>query len=157
MAGTSERQVEGGGLWSELLSFSVYKRSQGRVTRQVTFAVVALTCAVAAWRLSQLLPLWFAPSGSTSAGQDLGVVRFLVPGIVLAVGAWFAFRAVNVPRFADFLIAVESEMAKVSWPTTDEVIRSSVVIIFLMFALAGILAAYDLFWWFVLRFLQGIG
>jgi hypothetical protein len=31
------------------------------------------------------------------------------------------------------------------------------VIIFLMFALAGILAVYDLFWWFVLRAVQGLG
>jgi preprotein translocase subunit SecE len=46
-------------------------------------------------------------------------------------------------------------MTKVSWPTRDEVIRSSIVIIFLIFTLAGILAVYDLFWWFVLRALQG--
>ena len=31
----------------------------------------------------------------------------------------------------------------------------SAVIIFLIFALAAILAAYDLFWWFVLRAIQG--
>ena len=61
----------------------------------------------------------------------------------------------NVPRVADFLIAVEAEMAKVSWPSLDEVIRSSAVIIFLIFALSAILAAYDLFWWFVLRAVQG--
>jgi preprotein translocase SecE subunit len=42
-------------------------------------------------------------------------------------------------------------VAKVSWPTAEEVIRSSAVIIFLIFALAAILAGYDLFWWFVLR------
>jgi hypothetical protein len=29
------------------------------------------------------------------------------------------------------------------------------VIIFMIFVLAGILAVYDLFWWFVLRALQG--
>jgi hypothetical protein len=33
--------------------------------------------------------------------------------------------------------------------------RSSAVVIFLIFALAAILAAYDLFWWFVLRAIQG--
>ena len=53
--------------------------------------------------------------------------------------------------------AVEAEMAKVSWPTGDEVFRSSVVIIFLIFALAAILAGYDLFWWFVLRSVLRIG
>jgi preprotein translocase subunit SecE len=82
-------------------------------------------------------------------------MRFLVPGILLAVGIWVSFRMVNTPSIADFLIAVETEMTKVSWPTRDEVIRSSIVIIFLIFTLAGILAVYDLFWWFVLRALQG--
>ena len=76
---------------------------------------------------------------------------------LLAAGLWFCYRLVNVPRFADFLISVESEMAKVSWPTGDEVVRSSAVIIFLIFALSAILAAYDLFWWFVLRYVLKIG
>ena len=31
----------------------------------------------------------------------------------------------NMPRFADFLIAVEAEMNKVSWPSKAELIRSS--------------------------------
>jgi preprotein translocase subunit SecE len=101
-----------------------------------------------------------AAEGGLSAlggGADLGVVRFLIPGALLAVGLWLCFRAVNVPKFADFLIAVESEVAKVSWPTGEEVFRSSAVIIFLIFALAAILAAYDLFWWFVLRYVLRAG
>ena len=157
MATTQENSASGGSLWSELLSFSVYKRNQGRVTRQATFAALAITLAIGVWRLAQLLPLWLAnaTSLSSTAGADLGVYRFLVPGLLLAAGLWFVYRLVNVPRFADFLIAVESEMAKVSWPTAGEVARSSAVVIFLIFALAAILAAYDLFWWFVLRAIQG--
>jgi preprotein translocase subunit SecE len=152
----------GGTLWRDLLSFAVYKRSQGKVARQVTFAVLAITLATGVWRLAQLLPAWFASAGDAlSAGgpaaysSDMGVLRFLVPGLLLAAGLWFAFRLVNYPPFADFLIAVETEMTKVSWPSVDEVVRSSVVVIFLIFALAAILAAYDLFWWFVLRAIQG--
>jgi len=159
MASTQENQTTSGSLWSDLLSFSVYKRNQGRVTRQATFAALAITLAIGVWRLAQLLPVWLSNgavlgTGGTSSA-DLGVVRFLVPGLLLAVGLWLLFRIVNLPRFADFLISVESEMAKVSWPTTGEVARSSAVIIFLIFALAAILAAYDLFWWFVLRAIQG--
>lgn len=159
MASTQENQSRS--LWGDLLSFSVYKRNQGRVTRQATFAALAITLAVGVWRLAQLIPLWFASSGSATAGLpagvDMGVVRFLVPGLLLAAGLWFCYRLVNVPRFADFLISVESEMAKVSWPTGDEVVRSSAVIIFLIFALSAILAGYDLFWWFVLRYVLKIG
>ena len=83
MAGTSERQLEGG-LWRELLRTGVYKRSQGRVSRQLTFAALAGTLAVAVWRLSQFLPVWLATPGGQS--PDIGVVRFLVPGLLLAAG-----------------------------------------------------------------------
>jgi len=163
MAGIQHNQIAGGTLWRDLLSFAVYKRNQGKVTRQVTFAVLAITLATGVWRLAQLLPAWFAgvgdatlaAGGAAAYSSDLGVLRFLVPGLLLAAGLWFLFRLVNYPPFADFLIAVETEMTKVSWPSVDEVIRSSAVVIFLIFALAAILAAYDLFWWFVLRAIQG--
>jgi preprotein translocase subunit SecE len=86
---------------------------------------------------------------------DLGLVRFVIPFLVLVGGLWLAYRVVNIPRFAEFLIGVESEMAKVAWPTLGEVARSSAVVIFMIFALSFILAAYDLFWWFILRAIQG--
>ena len=37
--------------------------------------------------------------------------------MLLAAGLWASYRLVNVPAVADFLIAVEAEMNKVSWPT----------------------------------------
>ena len=155
MAGIQENQARSSSLWGELLSTSVYKPHQGRVARQVTFAAVALMIGIGVWRSVSLLPL-IVPVGD-SGGADFGVMRFLVPGLLLAAGTWFAYRLVNLPKFAEFLIAVEAEMAKVSWPSGDEVFRSSVVIIFLIFALAGILAGYDLFWRIVLRSIFKIG
>jgi preprotein translocase subunit SecE len=160
--GDMQEQAKHATVWGDVLSFSVYKRNQGRLTRQVTFAALAVIVGLGIWRLSQLLTVVYggAAEGGLSAlggGADLGVVRFLIPGALLAVGLWLCFRAVNVPKFADFLIAVESEVAKVSWPTGEEVFRSSAVIIFLIFALAAILAAYDLFWWFVLRYVLRAG
>jgi len=143
-------------LWGEILSASLYKRNQGRVARQITFAALGLVVGLGVWRLSQLIPLWFGPGAGAAPAGDLGMVRFLVPGLMLAAGLWICFRIVNLPRFADFLIAVEAEMAKVSWPGKAEVVRSSVVIIFLMFALAAILAMYDLFWRFVLQYVLRI-
>lgn len=156
MAGIQQGRASGGTFWGDFLSASLYKRNQGRVTRQVTFAAVALIIGLGVWRLAQFLPLWFGAGSMGGAGSDLGVVRLLVPGLLLAAGMWFAFRIVNLPRFADFLISVEAEMAKVSWPTGSEVVRSSIVIIFLMFALAAILAGYDLFWRLVLQYVMRI-
>lgn len=157
-----QENVKQAGILGDLLSLSVYKRNQGRVTRQVTFAALAAVIGVGIWRLSQLLAAWFGGGDAGLAslagnGVDLGVVRFLLPGCLLALGLWLCYRIVNVPKFADFLIAVEAEVAKVSWPTGEEVFRSSAVIIFLIFALAAILAAYDLFWWFVLRYVLRTG
>jgi preprotein translocase subunit SecE len=154
--------VKNAGFWGDVFSFSVYKRNQGRVTRQVTFAALALIVGLGIWRFAQLLAIWYGGGDATlsslaGTSTDLGVVRFLLPGALLAAALWACFRIVNIPKFADFLIAVESEVAKVSWPTAEEVFRSSAVIIFLIFALAAILAGYDLFWWFVLRYVLRAG
>ena len=56
-------------------------------------------------------------------------------------------------RFADFLIAVEAEMTKVSWPTRSELIRSSLVVIVTIVGFAVLLWFYDAFWSLLLRHL----
>ena len=66
--------------------------------------------------------------------------------VVLVVGSWLAYRIVNVPKFADFLIAVEAEMAKVSWPTRTELYRQSMVVIAVIFILVLLLFTFDLIW-----------
>ena len=77
-----------------------------------------------------------------------------IPLGVLVLGLWFSFRIVHLPRFADFLIAVEAEMNKVSWPSTTELIKSSLVVIIVIFLLTGILFGYDLLWRAVLGLFQ---
>lgn len=129
-----EKQIGANPIVRELFQFGLYKRSQGRVTRQVTFAVLAATVVIGAWRLSVTM------IGATQAMQ------YGLPLLVVAVGLWLAYRAVNLPRFADFLIAVEAEMNKVSWPTRDMLFRSSAVVMFTIFSLAFILFAYDIIW-----------
>lgn len=238
-----------GTLWQELLRADIYKRTQGRITRQVTFAALALIIVTGVWRLSGVLQRYdpwrpaqpavitcTSPSGrveaegelritgnkgtaiiplkkgqtllelarlidaqrdATGVGADLrdaqggkrnlvlvstqsgaksrirlqipekaldtleGLgtdatvygrdalnlgLRFLIPGLLLAVGLWVSFRVVNMPNFADFLIAVEAEMNKVSWPTRVELLRASVVVLLLIFTLAFVLAGYDFLW-----------
>ena len=77
--------------------------------------------------------------------------------MLLAAFLWVSYRVVNVPSFADFLIAVEAEMNKVSWPTRTELFRSSMVVLIMMFALGGIfLAGCDIFWKLLLSWALGI-
>jgi preprotein translocase subunit SecE len=128
-------------MWQDLFSLGIYKRSQGRIARQVTFAALAVVLALGAWTLQESLSDRDAP------------LRMGAAAVVLVVGLWLSYRVVNLPRFADFLIAVEAEMNKVSWPSRPELFRSSVVVMVTMFGLAGTLYAYDLLWQFLLTML----
>ena len=128
----------------DLFQLGVYKRNQGRIVRQVTFAALAITLLLAAWHLWAVLQNRSGFLWSYLPGMEF--LQYLIPGLVLLVGLWISYRLVNYPQFADFLIAVEAEMNKVSWPSKTELIRSSLVVIFMMFFLAFILFGFDLVW-----------
>jgi preprotein translocase subunit SecE len=113
-----------------IFTASRYKRTQGKIARQLTLAAMAVAVAVAAWKMSSL------------ADESIG--KYVVPLAVLAFGWWVSWRIVNVPRFADFLISVEAEMNKVSWPGRSELWRASMVVIVVIFFLAGLLYVYDI-------------
>ncbi len=121
--------------FQELFKTGIHKRNQGRISRQVTFFAVLLVAAAGLFRLSQILP--------SEVGYAVG---YGVPFGLAFVAAWVAYRMVNYPMFADFLIAVEAEMNKVSWPTRTELYRGSIVVLVTIFLLAGVLFFYDLVW-----------
>lgn len=123
------------GFLEELIKLGVYKRNQGRITRQVTLATIAVIVLLAAWSLYNF-----------GLGQWSETTRYGVAGGILLGGLWLAYRLVNYPKFADFLIAVEAEMNKVSWPTKKELFRSSMVVLFVILALTGLLFGFDIFW-----------
>ena len=84
---------------------------------------------------------------SLRGGLEAG--SYLIPTIpfaCLCAGFWFGYRVVNWPRFADFLIAVEAEMNKVTWPSKDELTRASIVVMFTIFFLASSLFLFDIVW-----------
>ena len=131
----------------ELFQLGVYKRSQGRIARQVTFATLALTVVIGAWRLYYMLQALHVGGNVDSTDRTM---RLGIAGIVALLGVWICYRVVNLPSFADFLIAVEAEMNKVSWPTRLELFRSCVVVIFCIFFLTAVLFLYDVFWRYLL-------
>lgn len=132
-----KKEAAAGSIWHELFQFGVYKRSQGRFARQATFFAMVAIVAVGCWRLSTLI---------TERSVALSVA-----GGLLALGVWLSYRLVNMPRFADFLIAVEAEMNKVSWPSKDELIRSSIVVIVTMVVMVVALYAFDTLWAILFR------
>jgi preprotein translocase subunit SecE len=141
---TMLRESGENGILRDLFEVRLYKRNQGRIIRQATFGALALTVAIGVWRLS-VYNLGNGP-----------VYQYYIPGALLAAGLWLSYRAVNVPQFADFLISVEAEMNKVSWPTRTELVRSSIVVMVTIFALGAMLFFYDIFWKQLFRLL-GIG
>jgi preprotein translocase subunit SecE len=132
-----------GAFVQELFRFGVYKRTQGRVARQATFAALAVIIALGAWSLSNYLGGYVNQHTEWSAARQ-SVVHYVIPLLVLAAGLWASFRIVQMPNFADFLIHVEGEMGKVSWPSRSELFRASLVVILVIFFLAGLLFFYDL-------------
>ncbi len=128
---SKQKAMSASSIVGEIFQVGLYKPTQGRITRQTTCGVFWVVFALGAWR-----------SYDTLAGNS----QYIVPLLILTIGFWTGYRAVNYARFADFLIAVEAEMNKVSWPSRGELIRSSIVVIFVIFSLAIILFGFDLFW-----------
>lgn len=123
--------------WSEVFAASLYKPNSGRVVRQVTAVAIAIVALFGAWKLHLFLNTNYevAPAVSLGSGCLLAVVSI-----------WMAFRLVNWPRFAEFLIDVEIEMSKVSWANWDYLVRATVVVIAVMFVTGAALFVYDVFW-----------
>lgn len=124
------------GFWSELFRFGVYKPNQGRIVRQLTFLAIALVALLAGYEMYRTG--WF--TGFFQGSKYFSLILFS------AIGLWFAFRVVNYSVFSDFLIAVEAEMNKVSWPTKSQLWNASLVVMFVIFAMAALLYAFDIIW-----------
>jgi preprotein translocase subunit SecE len=128
--------------FQELLRAGIYKKSQGRICRQITFAALAIVIALGLFTLSETL-------------RQKGLFwQYALPIVLFAVGWWVSYRLVNLPAFADFLIAVEAEMNKVSWPSRHELIRGSSVVLITIFFLAMVLFGFDAMWGYIFRVLK---
>jgi preprotein translocase SecE subunit len=77
-------------------------------------------------------------------------LRYSVPLILLALTVWVAFRAVNLPTFAEFLIATEAEMNKVSWTSRKRLFQDTLVVLITTFLMTLFLLVVDLFWGWLL-------
>ncbi len=125
---------------NSLFSAGLFKKNQGRLARLWTWIVVTTAVVWGAWTLQARL---LVESGD--------LIRIGVPTLVVLAGAWAAFRLVHFPRFADFLIDVEGEMGKVSWPGWGELWRATVVVLITMFLFSVVLFGYDMLWQYFLR------
>jgi preprotein translocase subunit SecE len=135
-----------GGFWKSLFQAGLYKPTQGRIVRQVTAAVLGLLFLLLAYEIANAGWVLNLFRKGLSGGQ------YMLMTVLGLIGAWVAYRLVNFPRLADFLISVEAEMNKVSWPVMHQIIRASVVVIFVILAMSLLLLGFDVIWTSLLTF-----
>jgi preprotein translocase SecE subunit len=135
-----------------------YKRSQGQMVRRGTIVGIltlagcgiftmlrhnTLAAASRDWRV--VLPF--------TGGRSLTLlpsVALTLPLVLAALSLWLAYRIVNLPVFADFLIATEAEVNKVSWTTRKRLIQDTIVVLVTVILLTVFLFVVDQAWAFVL-------
>jgi len=103
------------------MPMGVYKPGQGKWARGTAAAGLA---AAGLWAAIETHD-WML--GATTAAY--GYLGYLVPGALLTGFLYFAWRVANRAPTTDFIIETETEMKKVTWPTTREVVNATVVVI----------------------------
>jgi len=102
-------------------------------------------------RLTQSMPKKEAPTPMEGAVQFqtltvVPAVRFVMPLLLGAVALWFSWRLVNLPSFADFLIATEAELNKVSWTPRRRLVQDTIVVLVTTLLITFFLLFADLIW-----------
>lgn len=78
-------------------------------------------------------------------------IQYTVPLLLILGSIWLAWRVVNIPAFADFLIATEGEMNKVSWTTQKKLVQDTIVVLATVFLMAVFLFVVDYGWKMLLQ------
>jgi len=128
---------------ANLVRSGVYKPTQGKYARVWTGVALAALVAVGAWRLFEML------KGSSSLSERYGIPAAVGLGL-----AWIIYRMLSYPPFADFLIATEAEMNKVSWTSREDLKRATGVVMVTVVLVSVFLFGVDWAW---SSFLQVIG
>ena len=111
----------------------IYRKTQGRWTRLGTVVGAGILIVIGAWYTWSELP------------SGLRLFRAIIPLILMLACFYVLLRVVNSKRPADFMIATEGEMKKVSWSSKKEIIGSTKVVIVTLLLMGLILFLVDLF------------
>jgi preprotein translocase subunit SecE len=122
------------------MAFAIYKRGQGKYTRLCSAFAGAIIVGAGCWRLYHKLGVWLAGMPRNSAMW----AERMIPVCLFAVLGLFIFWLVNKHSVADFMIAAEGEMKKVSWSSRQEIIVSTAIVIIVVILTAFLLGATDL-------------
>jgi preprotein translocase subunit SecE len=120
--------------------FDIYKRGQGKYTRLCSAFAVAVIIGLGCLRLYAKLE---AASWPLSTRATLWIAT-MVPAGLFVVLALVVFWIVNRSAAADFMIAAEGEMKKVSWSSRQEIMVSTFIVIVVVVIMAVLLGTTDL-------------
>lgn len=90
---------------------------------------------------------WTVPfSNPTQYVYLMFKVHTIMPILLGILLLWVAWRVVNIPAFADFLIATEAEMNKVSWTNRKRLVQDTIVVLVTVFLFTMFLFVVDIVW-----------
>lgn len=138
-----------------------YKRTQGLRVRRYTIVGLLLIGLSGVWAalqhmtfgsgdLRMRMPFLTDGVGGFQVVNVLSDVQYSAPVLIGVAVLWFSWRVVNMPTFADFLIATEAEMNKVSWSPRKRLIQDTAVVLVTTVLLTLFLLFVDLFWGWLL-------
>jgi len=119
--------------------FKIYKRGQGKYTRLSSAFIAAVIVGLGCLRLFRKLE-------ATSLGLSNRATMWIatmVPAGLFVLLALLIFWLVNKRSVADFLIAAEGEMKKVSWSSRQEIMVSTSIVIVVVIVMAALLGTTD--------------
>ena len=132
------------------MALTTYKKTQGRPTRQIALCVVVVCLS---WLLVQTgalaRPLLKATFEFVGIGTSIGWLFLCL--VLVGFSGLLAFALLNRPRWADFLISVQAEIDKVTWPSKAEVRKATVVVLILLVSMAVVIFLFDVIWQWVFK------
>jgi len=125
--------------FTNLLRTGLYKPMQGWNARIYTALGLGVIAAAGVYRVY------------VAVEDDTPVWRLGLPAVLALVLGWLIFRVIQFTPFAEFLIATEAEMNKVSWTSKDDLYRATTVVLATVVLMALFLFVVDWLWLFILR------
>lgn len=125
-----------------------YKSAQGFNARTATAVGLGIIIVSGLYQLSATLTVVTTP-----AWVSQPIARVGIPLLLAAIFGWFLFRLINYPTFAEFLIATESEMNKVSWTTSSDLKRITSVVLVTVVLMTTYLWLVDQVWSLILTWI----
>ena len=120
--------------------FDIYKPGQGKNTRLCSAFAVALMAGLGCLRLFNKLE---AASWGLSSRATMWIATMVPAGLFVGL-ALLIFWLVNKSSIADFMIAAEGEMKKVSWSSRQEITVSTIIVIVVLVTMAILLGTTDI-------------